>query len=265
MTATTSIAETGVAILLLGQSGCRVDAGGVRLYLDPYLSNSVAELDGADLERLVPIAFPPDRVNDADWVLITHAHIDHCDPQTLPALAAASPGARLVGPLPVVQRLRDWGIDPGRIILATEQWTDLAPKVRLHAVPAAHPVIARDDGGHLECVGYVLEVQQRRIYFAGDTSLTAELLQALHGLSPIAVALLPVNEPNYFRARRGIIGNMSVREAFGLAAEIGVQRVVPVHWDMFAANGVQRDEIAAVYREFQTEFELLLGSSELRL
>jgi hypothetical protein len=38
-------------------------------------------------------------------------------------------------------------------------------------------------------------------------------------LGPIDVAFLPMNERSFFRKRRGIIGNMSVREAFAMAAE----------------------------------------------
>ena len=47
----------------------------------------------------------------------------------------------------------------------------------------------------------------------------------------------------FFRARRGIIGNLSVHEAFQFAEEIAVKQLVPVHWDMFAANAVDPEEI----------------------
>lgn len=256
---------TRVAILLLGQSGCRIDLAGKRLYCDPYLSNSVAELDGPDLQRLISIPFAPQQVDDADCVLITHSHIDHCDPQTLPALAVASPRSQFIGPRPVLEHLRAWGIAEDRLQLANEYWTNLSSGLRVHAVPAAHPAIVRDEDGNLECVGYMLEAHGQRVYVAGDTSVSDELLDALRALRPITLALLPVNERNYFRTRRGIVGNMSVREAFQLAAEIGISSVVPVHWDMFAANRVQPDEMLAVYRELQPSFELLLGKNELWL
>src|SRR5690606_2743074 len=144
-------------------------------------------------------------------------HIDHCDPHTLPALAAASPGARFMGPAPVADVLAGWGIPGKRIVLAREEWLPLSGDVRIHAVPAAHPEIARDATGNLACVGYVIEHAGRRSYIAGDTSVRQELLDALSALAPIATAILPVNERNFFRDRRGIIGNMSVREAFLMA------------------------------------------------
>src|SRR3546814_314597 len=127
------------------------------------------------------------------------------------------------------------------------------------------PLIERDTLGHLRYVGYVIEHRDRRLYLAGDTSVVQELIDRLDALKPIATALLPVNEHNFFRGRRGIIGNMSVREAFQLADELGLEHVVPVHWDMFAANAVGVDEIRAVYAHMQPRFLLHMQPDKLPL
>jgi hypothetical protein len=58
----------------------------------------------------------------------------------------------------------------------------------------------------------------------------------------------------------GIVGNMSIREAFGLAAEVGIEQVVPVHWDMFVVNSTSPKEIEAVYESTSWQFELIDGS-----
>lgn len=247
-----------IPLRLLGQSGCRLAFPGCTVYVDPYLSHSVQALDAPDLVRLTPIPLAPREVTDADWVLITHDHIDHCDPHTLPDLAQASPAASFLGPPSVLRALAGWGIAEGRLYPAEETWSTLAPDLKVHAVPAAHPEISRDAQGRLQCVGYVLEHDGRRLYLAGDTSVRQPLLDALMPLAPIGTAILPVNEKNFFRDRRGIVGNMSVREAFQFADEIGVQNVIPVHWDMFAANAVGPDEIKAVYEHMRPTFRLLM-------
>ncbi len=256
---------SSIPVQLLGQSGCRLSFPGATVYLDPYLSNSVQELDAPDLQRKLPIPFSPESVTDADWVLITHEHIDHCDPHTLPKLAAASPQARLVGPKPVVRRLIEWGIAQERITLAMEHWLALAPGLRLRAVPAAHPEIGRDAQGNLNCVGYLLEYAGHTIYLAGDTSARQEIIDTLVANGPIHTAFLPVNEHNFFRGRRGIIGNMSVREAFQFAVEIGARQVVAVHWDMFESNAVDPDEIRLIHQRMNPGFALLLKPTTLSL
>ncbi|WP_317705641.1 MBL fold metallo-hydrolase [Methylomarinovum caldicuralii] len=256
-----------IPVQMLGQSGCRLEFPDTTIYMDPYLSNSVQLLDAHDhdLERQIPIPYLPEKVTDADIVLITHAHIDHCDPHTLPQLALASPQARFVGPVPVLNRLAEWGIAANRLMLATEAWQELAPDLRLRAIPAAHPEIERDSDGNLACVGYLIDYAGRKLYLAGDTSVRQKIIDTLVADGPVHTAFLPVNEHNFFRGRRGIIGNMSVREAFQFAQEIGARQVVPVHWDMFAANAVDPDEIRLIHQRMNPGFALLIRPTHLNL
>ncbi len=254
-----------IPVQMLGQSGCRLAFPGATIYLDPYLSNSVQVLDAPDLERQIPIPLPPEKITDADIVLITHEHIDHCDPHTLPRLAQASSQARFVGPAPVLKKLTEWGIDSARLTLAAEDSIDLVANLRVRAIPAAHPEIERDAQGNLACVGYLLDYAGQRIYLAGDTSAKQEIIDTLVAHSPIDTAFLPVNEHNFFRGRRGIIGNMSVREAFQFASEIGVKQVVAVHWDMFAINAVDPDEIRLIHQRMNPGFALWIRPNHLNL
>ncbi len=247
-----------IAVQLLGQSGVRFDAGNCIIYVDPYLSHSVEENYGQDMKRLSPIWKDPAGVNDANYVLITHDHMDHCDPQTIPKVADASPQACFIAPKPVMDILLGWGISPDRIQVAEEEWIELSADLRLRAVPAAHPEIFRDEDGLIYQVGYLLEYLGKRIYIAGDTFVQKEIIDTLFAQGPIHTAFLPVNEHNYFKERSGITGNMSIREAFRFAEEIGVKQVVPVHWDMFAVNSVDPEEIRFIYNRLRPNFDLLI-------
>jgi L-ascorbate metabolism protein UlaG (beta-lactamase superfamily) len=260
-----AIKTTLVSLQLLGQSGCRIEYHGTVIYMDPYLSNSVQELDSSYLQRLIVAPLRPEEVRDADCVLLTHDHIDHCDPHTLPDIARASESCHFIGPSPVIEKLLAWGISEQRCRIAQESWMHISQEMKVRAVPAAHPVIKRDAGRNLLTIGYIMEIEGKRIYLAGDTSVTQELINTLTFLRPITTAILPVNERNYFRDRRGIIGNMSVREAFLLAVEIGVKTVIPVHWDMFEANSVDLDEIHAIYHAMEPAFDLQIQPDSIVL
>lgn len=246
------------SIELLGQSGCFIKGPGISICIDPYLSHSVQELDSADLRRLVPIPYNPEEITDLDWVLVTHEHIDHCDPHTLPALSKSSPKCQFFGPVVVCEILKGWGVEEPRIHPCKEDWVILRDDVRVRAVPAAHPSIERDPEGNLRAVGYLLQFSEYTIYIAGDTGLTEEVLEALKGFDNIDIALLPVNEQNFYRDRQNIIGNMSIRDAFSLAEDVGIKTVIPVHWDMFQVNSVTPEEIRAVYKSMKPNFKLLL-------
>jgi L-ascorbate metabolism protein UlaG (beta-lactamase superfamily) len=227
------------------------------VYTDPYLSDRVEKLEGPDFARLIPAPITPDRIADATLVAVSHIHPDHCDPDTLLPLLRASPSARVIGPRQVINLLADLGLDRTRLIPAQEEWLDVGRHLRIRAVPAAHKNIEREADSSLRFVGFVIEIGGRRIYHAGDTCVHDLVLAALASVAPVDVMLLPVNECNFFRDRLGIVGNMSVRDAFSLAATSGCMMVVPMHYDMFRLNCVYREEIEAVYRNLQPPFQLV--------
>ena len=262
---TVNTTTTHVAVRLLGQGGLRFAFPGATVYIDPYLSHSVESRDSPDLIRLLPIPMEPGEVFDADWILISHDHLDHCDPDTLPEMAAASPQARFIGPPPVLELLLAWGLDRDRLQIAAEAWTLLAPGLKVHAVPAAHPKLARDAHGHPLAVGFVLEAGSKRFYVAGDTSATAAVIDSAAALGPFIAAFLPCNEDNYFRRRQGIIGNMSVREAILLADAVQARTMVPLHGDMFATNAVSAEEILIVHRQLHSSCDLALNPSSFSI
>jgi len=56
---------------------------------------------------------------------------------------------------------------------------------------------------------------------------------------------------------------MSVREAFQMAADIGVKTLVPTHWDMFAPNSVYKEELNLLYELMRPPFEMRIDPQEL--
>lgn len=245
------------ALIHLGQSGFRLSLGNATIYLDPYLSDYVESLEGAGMRRLRPAPAAPESIFDADAVLVSHAHADHCDPLTLGPIAERNPRCVFVAPYEAADILDQHGIVPrARLVVAGEDWIELAGGVRVLPVPAAHRDIDRNAQGLPRCVGYVVRADGKLLYHSGDTSVHPEIVARLRALGGIDVAMLPVNECNYYRDRMGIVGNMSVRDAFGLAGEIGARTVVPMHFDMFAPNCVFREEIEAVYRHQRPAFVL---------
>jgi len=80
----------------LGQVGVAIKGPTGVLYVDPYLTDSDGE--GGTLPRTYPPPIAPYEITNASAVLLTHAHIDHTDPDTVLPLSEASPEARFVAP-----------------------------------------------------------------------------------------------------------------------------------------------------------------------
>ena len=247
------------AIQTLGQTGYRLQHDATVLFIDPYLSDSVREREGDHLVRLQPIAIDPAGISDADYVLVTHEHLDHCDPDTLLPIATASPGCRFLAPPLAVETMVGYGIPRERIDVAAVDSPQQCGAFSVRTVPGAHPTLETDADGNYCRVGYVIEIDGKRLYHAGDTGVHETIVAALQAIGDIDIGMIPVNEQNFYRDRAGIIGNMSVREAFQFAAEIGVHTLVPTHWDMFASNQVYREEIELLYAKLQPPFEMVFA------
>lgn len=226
------VATNEVALWWLGQSSFLLKLAGAAVLVDPFLAPHP--------DRLVPPPFEPADAAGIDVVAVTHDHLDHLDRESLPGIAAASPAASFIAPLPVVDRL---GVPADRIVGLRPRETTSIGALRIHAVPALHGDTLADaysfDGaagdGEGRFLGYVFESERIRVYDAGDTIPYDGLVDELRGLAP-DVALLPINGRDGEREALGIVGNLDEREAVELAAAAGIDLLVPMHWDMFAAN-----------------------------
>jgi L-ascorbate metabolism protein UlaG (beta-lactamase superfamily) len=90
-------------------------------------------------------------------------------------------------------------------------------------------------GGLYRYLGYVLDDGVARVYHAGDTIPYDGQVERLRALR-VDLALLPINGRDHFREAAGIVGNMDHREAARLAADAGVDVLVPMHYDTFTQN-----------------------------
>jgi L-ascorbate metabolism protein UlaG (beta-lactamase superfamily) len=159
----------------------------------------------------------------ADLVLVSHQHGDHCSPNDIKKIRAAHtivvanslaaeslPGARVVAP---GDKLSLKGVD----IEAVPAYN--VNKFRAPGVPF-HPKTERH-------VGYLITIQDVRIYFAGDTDLIPEMEDYT-----CDIAFLPVSGTYV----------MTAEEAAQAAELIAPEIVIPMHYGsgIGTANGGKR-------------------------
>jgi L-ascorbate metabolism protein UlaG (beta-lactamase superfamily) len=228
-----SVPAERLVVWWLGQSGFLLLHQREFALLDPYLSDSLTKkYAGTDKPhvRLTERVVDPSRLGFVSVVTSTHNHTDHLDAETLGALFAVTPRAKLVLPAAnvgfAVQRLGETART--RFVPLADGQRARVGAFEFEAVPAAHEELAP------EFAGFVVRTGPHTIYHSGDTVLFPGMVERLRP-SRLDLALLPING----RApERRVSGNLDGPEAARLAHEIGAHWVVPCHYEMFAFNTV---------------------------
>ena len=188
-----------------------VDFDGARILTDPWLSERPGYLQGEP--RSVDSAAD---LPDLAGIVISHGHYDHCD---LPALAAypdkAVPFAVVRG---LAEKVRRAGFTN---VVELDPWqsTSLGP-VRVTAAPARHGVPE---------VTYVLQADDRSVFFGADTLRISELDEVGRRFPELDLALLPINGLRI----RPAFNKQVVMDAVEAAELTGVLRpghAVPIHY-----------------------------------
>ena len=206
-------------IRLLGQAGVQIDLqSGLRVVLDPYLSDSLRECKGERFARMIPL---PENIEALcpDVLAITHDHGDHLDMQSLEHWLNGDHKLQILGTYPVYKQISSrWQAKHNVMVMRPGVEVTLG-NARFCAVPASHKIE--------DAVGYLLRVEGRTLYFSGDTLYCRQIPEFLKK-EHIDIAFVCIN---------GFGNNMNAWDAARLTQELRPGLVVPVHWDMFAPFG----------------------------
>jgi len=187
-----------------GHATCTLETDdGTRLVFDPFFDeNPSCAVKSAEVE--------------ADYILVSHGHGDHfadCIP------LAVRTGATVIGTFELVSYCLEKGAKSGHGMNIGGGYR--FPFGRVKLTPALHTgsVAGDTDGTHTtDCCGFLVEFEGRRVYHAGDTALTMDML-LLKG--QVDVALLPIGD-NY---------TMGPDDAVRAVEMIEPKVVIPIHYN----------------------------------
>lgn len=221
-------------IIFLGQAGLLFDLDGVRVMVDPYLSNSVERVEPKNYRRQ-PIDGEYFDIKP-DILILTHNHLDHTDPETLEKLFSRHNGICVLASGNAWQTARKFGGDNNYVRFNRGTvWTE--KNIRFEAVHAEHS----DD----MAVGVIISYGGKSYYITGDTLYNKKVIKDIN--VPIDAVFLPIN---------GVGNNMNMTDAAQLAREIKAKIAVPVHFGMFDSLNAEKFDfknkvIPEIYKEIK--------------
>ena len=198
----------------LGQAGLLFEREGVRIIIDPYLSNSVEKNEPKNYRRQPAnedfFALTP------DVMIFTHDHLDHYDPETAPRfLERRDKKVTVLAPLSVWQKARAEGGGHNYVQFNRHtEWSEFG--FRFKAVKAEH--------SEPYAIGVLIETieEGKTYYVTGDTLYNSEIFADLP--EDIEAVFLPIN---------GVGNNMNKVDAARFAKKTRARCVVPIHFGMF--------------------------------
>jgi L-ascorbate 6-phosphate lactonase len=211
--------EKKLEITWLGQGGFLIRSDGIRLVIDPYLSNS---LGARGIERLFPV---PISIIDLkpDIVCFTHDHADHFDEQTILPLTEMYPNCKFVGPTSVYEHYCKLNLNSESFSILDYGNLYKEDELLIIAVNAYHTDNC--------AIGLVIKLANRCIYISGDTLLEKGLVESIVKVvdCEIDAVLICIN---------GKLGNMDAHDALKVVEQLKPKMVIPMHYGLFAENTV---------------------------
>ena len=219
------IKNDSLEITWLCQGGFLLEANGLRVVIDPYLSDA---LKSRGQERMVPAPLTIEELRPG-LVCFTHDHADHFDEQTVVPLAKAWPGCHFAGPTSTREHYARLGLNPRLFMTVDSGMSYVWGPIVLKAVPAWHT--------DKHAVGMVICFGGKTIYLSGDTEWNEQLVPAVQNAAggPLDLVIICIN---------GKLGNMTDTEAETVVEALTPPFVIPMHYGLFANNTIDPQPFA---------------------
>jgi len=231
---------SALRVTWVNHSTMLIQTGGLNILTDPIWSDRCSPVQFAGPKRHHAPGIRFDALPPIDVVLVSHNHYDHMDAATLARLKREHQ-PRIYVPLGNAAFLK------GAHDLDWWQSAELAPGIRLHAVPAQHfSSRGTTDRDANLWSGFVIETPHGPLYFAGDTGWGPHFEAIRQRFGPMRLALLPIGayRPEWFMCAVHISPKDAVRAAQALEA----QTAIPMHYFTFDLGDDGQEEPRDVLR-----------------
>jgi L-ascorbate metabolism protein UlaG (beta-lactamase superfamily) len=223
-----------LTVAWLGHATVLVNFYGTWLLTDPALGRRV----GVQLGRAMTLG-PRRRVEPAlsvrelpplDAVLISHAHMDHCDLATLRRLPRQTHAVVQRGNLDLVRRFRRANE------LAWGESTEIAG-ARVESIEVNHWGARKLTDRERGYGGFLIEKQGRALVFGGDTAYTRAFTRLRRRDAEIVLAILPIGAYDPY-----VNAHANPEQAWAMSREMNARYVLPMHHSTFKLSREPVDE-----------------------
>ena len=192
-----------IKITWIGHSAFIIESGNQQILLDPFISgNPVATIQPTDVNPTL--------------ILLSHAHGDHLG--DLVEIAKRT-GVPVVGNFEIGNWLLNQGVE--NVLQGNPGGTVTVNGIQTKWTVAHHSSSFPDGSYGGQPNGFIITIDEKKLYFAGDTSLFGDM--QLIGAEGIHTAFLPI----------GDLFTMGINDSIQAIRLIQPEFVIPMHYNTF--------------------------------
>lgn len=219
-----SWSDDRLTVAWLGHATVLINFYGTWLLTDPALRShigvNIAGMMTLGPRRIVRPALTVEELPPLDAVLISHAHMDHCDLGTLRRLPRRTRAVVQRGNGDLVRRFRQ------REELAWGESVEVEG-TRIEAIEVNHWGARRLTDRHRGYGGFLITKQGRALVFGGDTAYTNAFSRLRHRVK-VDLAILPIGAYDPY-----VYAHANPEQAWAMRREMNATYIMPMHHSTF--------------------------------
>jgi L-ascorbate metabolism protein UlaG (beta-lactamase superfamily) len=219
------LADPADKIVWLGHASFFIQLSGTRILIDPMFGKLPI------VKRYSALPIPPEKFLNINYILVSHAHYDHCDRKSIQLLSINNPHAKILAGLKLDQLISKWVNNPVLSAGWYQQYM-LGDTLTITFLPARHWANRNPfDANRTLWGSFMIQSATRYIYFGGDSGHGSHF-QAIGTLFPkIDVALIGAGAyaPAWFMGQH----HQDPYDAAKAFNALGAKTMIPFHYGTF--------------------------------
>lgn len=222
--------DSVIQVTWLGHSSILLQIKGFNILFDPIFSNRASPFSFIGPKRRSKLPIKLEHLPNIDYIIISHDHYDHLDPEAIEKIVALNPDVQILTPLAYKKWFEKMSIYN---VFELDWWEQLDnDKLTFHLTPAQHWCRRTLFDKNQRLWGsWLIETEGFKFYFAGDSGYGDHYKAIYKKFGSIDFSAIPIGSylPNWIMKFQ----HMKPMEAAKAHIDLASKFSLGIHWGTF--------------------------------
>ena len=239
------LSESSDKIVWLGHASFFIQLSGIRMLIDPVFGKLPV------VKRYSELPVEPDKLQNIDYILVSHAHYDHCDKDSIKTIARNNPHAQFLVGLKLNELVAKWVTNPIQSAGWYQQY-QLTDTLKITFLPSRHWANRSPfDVNTSLWGGFMIQSENKTVYYGGDSGHGSHFKSIGELFPTIDVALIGAGaySPTWFMGQH----HQDPYKAVDAFHATGAKSFIPFHYGTFDSADEPMGEPETVLKNLYAE------------